>query len=194
AHCRLKLTCFDIFSKLEQNLFGSLEIFGVGTPSVFKHSEKMILFKMDDITLTNQFSGCLEIFAKFNSIKAENFKYIKTQFYRKVIKSHTFDASDVSSEHHKYQTVSIPKSYCNTPRFQQKGIIFIWPQKRKFFRYKELIYVAWFTSHLLYWLYIVNILPSGGVLPLEQPPWNFEILLRKPENRDYIIEPDWDLI
>ncbi|CAH1114485.1 unnamed protein product [Psylliodes chrysocephalus] len=149
---------------------------------------------MSGITLTNQFSGCFEIFAKFNTINADNFKYVKTQFYRKVIKNQTFETtSQISIQNHKYQRVSIPRLYYRTPKYQQKGIIFIWPQKRKFFRYKELIYVAWLASHLLFWLYTINILPSGGVLPIEQPPWNFELPIRKPDTRDYIIEPDWNV-
>lgn len=35
-------------------------------------------------------------------------------------------------------------------------------------------------------------LQSYLVFPLNQPPWNYKVPLPKPENRDYIIEPDWD--
>ncbi|KAG5898831.1 hypothetical protein JTB14_018791 [Gonioctena quinquepunctata] len=143
--------------------------------------------------VTNHFSGCFEFFAKLNGKHSENFKFVRTQFYRKVSRITEGDVtSQITIEKHKYQKVSIPKFYRKVPRFQQKGIIFVWPQKKRLYKCEEMTTFAWVLSHTLFWLYNMNLLPSGSVLPIEQPPWKYEPPLRKPENRDYIIEPDWE--
>lgn len=60
-----------------------------------------------------------------------------------------------------YKKILIPKNL-NKPKFQQKGLIFVWPQKRaSFFYNKEMIWLSWFVAHALYWLYVFDILPSG---------------------------------
>lgn len=141
----------------------------------------------------NHFTGCFELFAKINGMNSDNFKFVKTQFYRRVseITSTCQDATQVIHKH-KYQTVSIPKSCSTSPKFQQKGLIFVWPQRRRINHCEEVTLVAWLLAHVLYWLNNLHLFPSGAALPLKQPPWEYVAPVRKPENRDYIIEPDWD--
>jgi hypothetical protein len=60
-----------------------------------------------------------------------------------------------------YKKILIPKDL-NKPKFQQKGLIFVWPQKRTSFYYnKEMIWLTWMLAHALYWLHVVDILPTG---------------------------------
>lgn len=47
-------------------------------------------------------------------------------------------------------------------RFKQKGIVFVWPQRRRFFKCKEITFFAWFLAHSLYWLHIINFLPNNA--------------------------------
>lgn len=47
-------------------------------------------------------------------------------------------------------------------------------------------------SGVYYVLYLTHILPYANVVMLEKPPWNHKEKLRKPLERDYIIEPDWN--
>lgn len=45
---------------------------------------------------------------------------------------------------------------------QQKGIILVWPQRRRFYKNKEVAFLVWFLAHTLYWLHITHILPNGA--------------------------------
>ncbi|KAJ8964021.1 hypothetical protein NQ317_000665 [Molorchus minor] len=136
---------------------------------------------------------CLDIFSKINGISSDNLRYVKNQFYRKVSKiTQDGTITQITTHKHIYQSVSIPKIYAKPPKFQQKGIIFVWPQRRKFYHSEEITLISWILAHALFWLNAMNLLPSGAALPIKQPPWKYTPLLRKPENRDYIIEPDWD--
>ncbi|XP_044267568.1 uncharacterized protein LOC123013222 isoform X1 [Tribolium madens] len=91
-----------------------------------------------------------------------------------------------------YKKILIPKNL-NKPKFQQKGLIFVWPQKRtSFFYNKEMIWLSWVVAHALYWLYVIDILPTGTAVPFKQPPWKYEPPLHRPKSRDFIIEPDWE--
>ena len=68
-----------------------------------------------------------------------------------------------------YKKILIPKDM-NKSRFHQRGLIFVWPQKRpSFFYNKELIWLTWFLAHALYWLHVVGILPSGAGTVLLSP-------------------------
>lgn len=141
----------------------------------------------------NQFAGCFEIFANINGKNSDNFKYVKTQFYRKISEiTNGYTETTKTVSKHKYQTVSTPKSYSKSPKFGQKGIIFIWPQRKKVYHSEEMTMITWFLAHALFWLNNMNLLPSGAAVPLKQPPWEYCPPARKPENRDYIIEPDWN--
>ncbi|KAJ8962174.1 hypothetical protein NQ318_018133 [Aromia moschata] len=140
------------------------------------------------------FPDCFDIFTKLHGMSSDNFKYVKYQFYRKVSRvSHgCTKTTQVTTHKHRYQTVSIPKIYTKAPKFQQKGIIFIWPQRRKFYHIEEITLFTWLLAHALFWLNTMYLLPNGAVLPVKQPPWIYRPPLRRPEYRDYIIEPDWD--
>lgn len=141
----------------------------------------------------NKYTGCFEVFANINGMNSDNFKYVKTQFYSRVSEvTNTYTKTTRSVHKHKYRTVSIPKSYSKSPKFQQKGIIFVWPQRKKVRHSEEMTLITWLVAHVLFWLNNMNLLPSGAALPLKQPPWEYKPPVRKPENRDYIIEPDWD--
>lgn len=140
----------------------------------------------------NRLTGCFEIFAKINGKRSDNFKYVRTQFYRKISEITDGCTATTKAVHkHKYRTVSIPKSYSKSPKFRQKGIVFIWPQRKKVYHREEMILVTWFLAHALFWLNNMNLLPNGAATPLKQPPWEYRPPAKKPENRDYIIEPDW---
>lgn len=148
--------------------------------------------------MNNFFTGCFENFAVINGMHNEKFKFIKTHFYRKVsalrqncATSSTKQLVIEQKNKHKYKKVTIPKLNSRITRFQQKGIILIWMQKRKLWRNEKLTYLAWLLSQTFFILYILNILPCGAVLPLEPPLWKDKPLLVKPV-QDYIIEPDWD--
>ncbi|XP_057669450.1 uncharacterized protein LOC130901840 isoform X1 [Diorhabda carinulata] len=149
---------------------------------------------MSVISPTDHFSGCFGILTKLNAKNTDNIKYSKTQFFQKVSKpSNSYDSSTrITVQTHKYQRVSTPESFVRTSKFQQKGIIFIWPQKKTHFRHHEVTFVAWIATHVLYWLYNLHVLPSGRVLPMKPPPWKFQYRIRKPDTRDYIIEPAWE--
>lgn len=47
-------------------------------------------------------------------------------------------------------------------QYKQKGIIFIWPQPRRFFKSKEITSIAWFLAQALYWLHVMHLLPNGA--------------------------------
>ncbi|KAL3280866.1 hypothetical protein HHI36_004094 [Cryptolaemus montrouzieri] len=94
-----------------------------------------------------------------------------------------------------YQKFSVPESTETSVENTDKrkgGLIFIWPQKRKFYRHKELIFSAWFLAHVFYWMHLLQLLPTDHVLNIKCPPWNYEPPFRKPIVRDFIIEPDWN--
>ncbi|XP_028144577.1 uncharacterized protein LOC114338188 [Diabrotica virgifera virgifera] len=140
-----------------------------------------------------QLSGCFEILAKFNAKNFENFKYTRMQFYRK-LSLQKYDASKeiIVQNNNNYQRVITPQSAYRSSKFQQKGIILTCRQKKiKYFRHKELCFLAWAVTHLIYWLYDLQIIPFGSLLSIEPPPWTFQQPLKKPEARNYIIEPDW---
>lgn len=152
--------------------------------------------------MTCEFSGsqiktcCFEIFAKFSGMNVESSKYAKTQFYRKVstttaIHNGRIEISKTTTQKHKYQRVSTLSSSINAPKFQKKGIIIIWPQRKRIYQSGPIIFVTWFLSHAIFWLQTMNLFPSGTSVPFKQPPWNYSPPARKPERRDFIIEPDW---
>nr|CAH7729322.1 unnamed protein product [Callosobruchus chinensis] len=148
--------------------------------------------------ISSHVSGCFDLFAKFNGIQSENYKYVKTQFYRKVSRlSASCDTTTVTHQRrtkHTYQKVSIPKGRARVSRYQQKGIIFLWPQRRKTQPLNDLVWMVRVIAHALYWLQAVHLLPNGHTLLLTPPPpWHqVERRFCKPQARDYIIEPDWD--
>lgn len=76
--------------------------------------------------------------------------------------------------------------------FFSVGIIFVWPQRKKYYYAREFALALRILSQTFFWLYVANVFPCGSVLPLSKPPWKYKPPLPKPENRDYIIEPDWD--
>ncbi|GJQ78587.1 hypothetical protein Trydic_g11697 [Trypoxylus dichotomus] len=77
---------------------------------------------------------------------------------------------------------------------QPKGLIFVWPQKRKLKYERELVFLTWFLAHGLYWLHVMNLFPNGSGMLLDQPLWKYVPPLPTPQNREYIIEPDWDSV
>ncbi|KAK9879443.1 hypothetical protein WA026_006513 [Henosepilachna vigintioctopunctata] len=99
---------------------------------------------------------------------------INTSTYRKLLEPESVEVSSEETKHKK------------------GGLIFIWPQKRKFYRQNELIFSAWLLAQIFYWMQLIQIIPTDHVLNIECPPWNYEPPLRKPKVRDFIIEPDWD--
>lgn len=149
-------------------------------------------------TSKNSVTICFEIFAKFSGMTAKNSKYARTQFYRTTskktaIEKRSKDEPKFTLENHKkYQTVSTLNANIPVPKFQKKGIIFIWPQRKRIYYSRHLISITWFLSHTFFWLHVINLFPSGTDLPFNQPPWNYSPPARKPERRDFIIEPDWD--
>ncbi|KAJ8910331.1 hypothetical protein NQ315_005627 [Exocentrus adspersus] len=112
-------------------------------------------------------------------MNSDNFKYVKTHFYRRV--------TEITNG-----CAKTTKSFSRSPKFQQKGIIFVWPQRRKVYHSEEMTFITWLLAHTLFWLNNMYLLPCGAAVPLKQPPWEYKPPIRKPENRDYIIEPDWD--
>lgn len=60
-------------------------------------------------------------------------------------------------------SLSISKSLrspsCNV-RNRRGGIIFIWPQRRNFRSYRELIFSTWFLTQLFYWMHLLQLLPT----------------------------------
>lgn len=92
-----------------------------------------------------------------------------------------------------------------------KGLVFIWPQKRNFHYEREYTLVVRVLAQILYWLSEIGLFPAGSGscthlssctcvsmlfsgLPFKQPPWYIKPPIPKPENRDYIIEPDWNTV
>lgn len=149
-----------------------------------------------DFSKSNITTCCLEVFAKFTGMNAKSTKYARTQFYStistKTVQKENTEQSQITIHKHKYQRVSTLDSSIRVPKFQKKGIIFIWPQRKSIYQSKQIIFVTWFLSHTFFWLHTLNLFPSGTNLPFNQPPWNYSRPVRKPERRDFIIEPDWD--
>lgn len=140
---------------------------------------------------------CFQIFVRLSGMSKESSKYATTKIYRRVstkttVKKSGTERSEITSEEHNYQRISTLHSSINIPKFQKKGLIFIWPQRKRTYHSKQIIFISWFLSHTLYWLHTLHLFPSGSCLPFQQPPWNYSPPARKPERRDFIIEPDWD--
>lgn len=141
---------------------------------------------------------CFQVFAKFSDMTTPpNIKYAHTQCYRKVAKRKVTQKEDrnkssVIIHQETYQRVSSLISTGTIPKFEKKGIIFIWPHRKRLYYSTEIIFITWFLSHAFFWLHNLNLFPSGTNLPFEQPPWNYSPPARKPERRDFIIEPEWD--
>ncbi|CAH1965851.1 unnamed protein product [Acanthoscelides obtectus] len=62
--------------------------------------------------IASHVSGCFDLFAKFNGIQSENYKYVKTQFYSKVSRLSASCGTATTITHqrrtqHTYQKVSI---------------------------------------------------------------------------------------
>lgn len=91
--------------------------------------------------------------------------------------------------HHKKNRVNQLSTF---KQAQPKGLIFVWPQKRKLRYERELCLLTWFLAHGLYWLHVINLFPNGSGMLLDQPLWKYVPPLPTPQNRDYIIEPDWN--
>lgn len=140
---------------------------------------------------------CFEVFAKFSDMTTSaNIKYAHTQCCKKVsIKKNTQienrKRTRVSTHKETYRRVSSLNSTETVQKFEKKGIIFIWPQRKRIYYSTELIFITWFLSHAFFWLHTLNLFPSGTNLALEQPLWNYVPPAKKPERRDFIIEPDW---
>lgn len=147
---------------------------------------------------------------KYFRLSTENLNKLNSGLFYKPSKSILYK----NSSRYK-QTYRKPRSlygFNEIRQFKQKGIIFVWPQRRRFFKSKEITLVAWFLANTFYWLHVMHFLPNGAGIyntkfgdsvlqssnPLaalsliHEPPWNFRQPIPKPENRDYIIEPDWD--
>lgn len=124
-----------------------------------------------------------------------------------------FQSSSISNTDNNYRKILIPKDLNKQPKFQQKGLIFVWPQKRTVYHNnKKLLWLTWMLAHGLYWMHLIDVLPSGTgnfdfqetafylsfiinilAVPFEQPPWKYDTpTLHRPHSRDFIIEPDWD--
>lgn len=114
-----------------------------------------------------------------------------------------------------YQKVAVPTE---VNKYREKGFVFIFPPRNTttghytYVYRKELKLFAWFLAQSLYYLHLLNILPSGEstyvsltininkfirklidkLLLLKQPPWNFQYFHRIPLKNDFIIEPDWN--
>ncbi|XP_030746048.1 uncharacterized protein LOC115874886 [Sitophilus oryzae] len=148
---------------------------------------------------TIQTLQCLDIFVRINGIRSKNFKFVKTQFYQKITSSTVSKITPVSQlpwkglQNHRYEKVSTPKSGEYIPKFNQKGLVVVWPQPKKFPYTSELYVLTWLFAHTLYFLYVTTILPVGTVISMKRPPWNCRKKLKKlASKRDYFIEPDWD--
>lgn len=139
--------------------------------------------------------SCFDVFLRINEIRCLNLKHLRTQFYREVTPSLT-TISDISNlavrNQHRYEKVSTPISCSKIRRFEQKGLIVVWPQRKKIRNRKTLTLLSWILAYTMYFLYLTHILPYANVVMLEKPPWNHKQKLRKPLVRDYIIEPDWN--
>ncbi|KAL1490801.1 hypothetical protein ABEB36_013435 [Hypothenemus hampei] len=152
----------------------------------------------------NQMFSCLDVSVWINNkFSSPNFIFNKTQFYHRIYpdtsNKQKIETSQCSLKHfkHRYEKFSTPLSCSNLRRFEQKGIIVVWPQRKKVRNTESLTLFTWLLAQTLYFLYVTNILPSGNVIALRKPPWNFKRKLRRPwrqNQENYIIEPDWDTL
>lgn len=117
----------------------------------------------------------------------DNFKYHRCNSGWKPITHSKFYAH----RHHK-RTNRVNQISNTFKQTQPKGLIFVWPQKRKFRYEREMFFLTWFLAHGLYWLHLLNLFPNGSGMLLDQPPWKYTQPLPTPQSREYIIEPDWD--
>ncbi|XP_022902915.2 uncharacterized protein [Onthophagus taurus] len=98
-------------------------------------------------------------------------------------KNHHVGGIGGSCSHHNFDRLKV---------VHPKGLVFVWPKRRRFYYEKELSCLLWMVSNGLYWMHVINLFPNGAALPLEEPPWNYTPPLPIPQTREYIIEPDWD--
>lgn len=62
--------------------------------------------------------------------------------------------------HRHYVQNTVPKKSDKLFQTQEKGIIFIWPQTRKYYYERELCLLTKLIAHVLYWLHIGNLFPG----------------------------------
>lgn len=121
-------------------------------------------------------------------LNTDKFRKLKRQLdlYREISRTR-LRPIDLTYQH-VYEKVTIPDTYC---KYEEKGLVFIWPKRKNIRRIQQITNFWWYVSHILFWLYVTNFLPSGSAVPIEQPPWIYEKVIKPPKPRDFIIEPDW---
>lgn len=122
----------------------------VKTNLEMKSSQKLFIIetKMDLYELSTA-QSLANLHYNFSSIKAPYLKPIG------------FSTPSHFHRRSKRSAFSHVTSHGEMPHSPRGGIIFEWPQRRKFYSEKELCFMGWIIAHALYWLHIIHIFPTG---------------------------------